>query len=295
MPDVTTVLDAAQRRRVLRRRLFAVLGVAALACGVFGVRAAVWRNPELRDEIHALERLLAEKQARLFRQRGDIAQVVAAIERLAQATGELHEHARQARVQLQLEESLDADPGPVLVAAADAGLPPAARDAAWALEQLRVLDDWATKAADSMALVTALVTERSTLDPTDVPSRWPVTGRVTSPFGMRSSPLGGDLEMHAGVDIRALYGTPVAATADGTVIFAGWDAGYGRLVVVDHGSDVDTFYGHLSALHTQPGERVRRGQPVGAVGASGRATGAHLHYEVRVRNRPVNPRGYLKN
>ena len=77
------------------------------------------------------------------------------------------------------------------------------------------------------------------------------------------------------------------------MIFAGRDPGYGELVVIDHGADVDTFYGHLSALYVREGQNIRRGQPLGAVGASGRATGAHLHYEVRVHGTPVDPHRYL--
>ena len=99
--------------------------------------------------------------------------------------------------------------------------------------------------------------------------------------------------MHPGIDISASYGSPVTAAGNGGVIFAGRDPGYGGVVIVAHGGQLDTLYGHLSALYVREGQSVRRGQAVGAVGATGRATGAHLHYEVRVNGAPVDPRRYL--
>src|SRR6266404_8836420 len=116
----------------------------------------------------------------------------------------------------------------------------------------------------------------------------PVHGVVTSTFGVRDSPYGDGREMHPGIDIQAPFGEPVAAGGAGEVIYAGRDAGYGRLVVVDHGGDLETLYGHLSKISVREGQRVNRGQELGAVGASGRATGAHLHYEVRQNDEPVN-------
>ena len=101
--------------------------------------------------------------------------------------------------------------------------------------------------------------------------------------------------MHPGIDISARYGVPVGAGGDGKVIFAGRDSGYGGLVVIEHSSHVDTLYAHLSAIYVREAQAVRRGQPIGAIGASGRATGAHLHYEVRVRGTPVDPQRFLVN
>src|SRR5207247_115840 len=115
----------------------------------------------------------------------------------------------------------------------------------------------------------------------------------TTAFGARMSPCGEGREMHPGIDISARYGLPVTAAGSGEVAFAGHDPGYGGLVIVDHGGQLDTLYGHLSALYVREGQRVRGGQAIGAVGATGRATGAHLHYEVRVNGAPVDPRRYL--
>jgi murein DD-endopeptidase MepM/ murein hydrolase activator NlpD len=126
------------------------------------------------------------------------------------------------------------------------------------------------------------------------PSMWPVEGRVASSFGEREDPINGEGAFHTGVDIDAPYGTPVRASADGTVTGAQMGAGYGREVTLDHGHDVVTLYGHLSAVAVYPGEHVTRGEVIGYVGESGRATGPHLHYEVRLHNVPVNPYKYLR-
>ena len=125
------------------------------------------------------------------------------------------------------------------------------------------------------------------------PTLWPVRGEITSRFGPRESPYGDGPEVHPGIDIKASYGVPVTAGGDGKVIFSGRDSGYGGLVVIDHGGEIDTYYGHLSAMYVREGQAIHRGQPIGAVGATGRATGTHLHYEVRVRGTPVDPQRYL--
>jgi murein DD-endopeptidase MepM/ murein hydrolase activator NlpD len=128
----------------------------------------------------------------------------------------------------------------------------------------------------------------------DAPSLWPVEGRVGSSFGEREDPINGEGAFHSGIDIEAPTGTIVRATADGTVTGAMMGAGYGRQIVLDHGHDVLTVYGHLSAIAVLPGQHVTRGQVIGYVGQTGRATGPHLHYEVRVHNVPVNPHKYLR-
>jgi murein DD-endopeptidase MepM/ murein hydrolase activator NlpD len=128
----------------------------------------------------------------------------------------------------------------------------------------------------------------------DAPSMWPVEGRVGSSFGQRQDPINGEGAFHSGLDIDAPYGTPVRAAADGDVTGMSMGAGYGRQIVLDHGHEVLTVYGHLSAIAVVPGQHVTRGQIIGNVGQSGRATGPHLHYEVRVHNVPVNPHKYLR-
>ena len=128
----------------------------------------------------------------------------------------------------------------------------------------------------------------------DAPSMWPIEGRVGSSFGSREDPINGEGAFHSGMDIDAPYGTPVRAAADGNVAEAAMAAGYGREIVLNHGHDVSTIYGHLSAMAVTPGQHVNRGQVIGYVGQSGRATGPHLHYEVRVHKIPVNPHKYLR-
>jgi murein DD-endopeptidase MepM/ murein hydrolase activator NlpD len=128
----------------------------------------------------------------------------------------------------------------------------------------------------------------------DAPSMWPIEGPVTSSFGEREDPFNGEGAFHSGIDISAPYGSPVRATADGEVSDASMGAGYGREVVLNHGHDLMTVYGHLSAIAVMPGQHVAEGQVIGYVGQSGRSTGPHLHYEVRVHNVPVNPHKYLR-
>ncbi len=131
---------------------------------------------------------------------------------------------------------------------------------------------------------------------TMVPAGWPVNGRLESGYGVRSDPFSGGGAYHTGLDISSPIGTRVLATADGVVIQAGMSfgfGGYGRLVVVDHGNGYQTYYGHLSRVSVIPGQEIRQGDVVGAVGMSGRTTGPHLHYEVRVGTAPVNPYRFL--
>jgi murein DD-endopeptidase MepM/ murein hydrolase activator NlpD len=128
----------------------------------------------------------------------------------------------------------------------------------------------------------------------DAPSLWPVVGPITSSFGEREDPFNGEGAFHAGIDISSTFGQPVRATADGLVLTAGMATGYGREILVDHGNGIQTIYGHLSGFACTSGEQVKRGQIIGYVGTSGRSTGPHLHYEVRIRNTPVNPHKYLR-
>lgn len=129
-----------------------------------------------------------------------------------------------------------------------------------------------------------------------IPSIWPVKGTLESGFGGRRNPFGGSsYEYHEGQDIEAAFGTPVSAAANGKVIVAGWQNGYGQVVYIDHGSGLTTRYGHLSKIDVVVGQSITRGEILGLVGSTGRSTGPHLHYEVRIDNEPVNPVAYLPN
>jgi len=126
-----------------------------------------------------------------------------------------------------------------------------------------------------------------------VPTMWPVNGRLLSRFGEREDPFSGEGAMHAGVDISAGMGTPVHAAADGIVRHAEFARGYGRIVIIDHGDGMQTWYAHLSRFDVVPGQEIRRGEVLGYSGASGRVTSPHLHFEVRLGGNPVNPYPYL--
>src|ERR1700683_904670 len=127
-----------------------------------------------------------------------------------------------------------------------------------------------------------------------VPTLWPVKGEITGHFGERLDPFSGEGAFHAGMDIASHYGDDVRATADGIISVVDRRAGYGRLVVIDHGFGVTTWYGHLAEFSTNLGTHVKRGDVIGYEGASGHATGPHVHYEVRFYNTPVNPWRYLR-
>lgn len=131
--------------------------------------------------------------------------------------------------------------------------------------------------------------ERERVRRATTPRGWPVSGSLNDRFGIRRDPFGEGYESHSGVDLEARYGEPVRATADGTVVFAAYRGGYGKLVILDHGQGITTFYGHLSRITVRVGQFVPRGHIVGHAGSTGRSTGPHVHYEVRRDDRPVNP------
>jgi murein DD-endopeptidase MepM/ murein hydrolase activator NlpD len=132
-------------------------------------------------------------------------------------------------------------------------------------------------------------------DSSYTPSIWPVLGHITDGFGERLDPFSGEGAFHTGVDVGADYGAPVHVTADGMVLDAGQHSGYGRVVIVDHGFGLTTWYAHLSSYAVIAGTRVKRGEVIGYTGISGRSTGPHVHYEVRMNNAPINPWRYMKS
>jgi murein DD-endopeptidase MepM/ murein hydrolase activator NlpD len=125
------------------------------------------------------------------------------------------------------------------------------------------------------------------------PSIWPTRGWVTSDFGTRLDPYSADRQMHEGLDVATPHGQPVQSPSDGVVVFSGVEGGYGKVLVIDHGYGVKTRYGHLSEVLVKLGDRVKRGDKVAAVGNTGKSTGPHLHYEVRVNGIPENPRKFI--
>jgi murein DD-endopeptidase MepM/ murein hydrolase activator NlpD len=151
----------------------------------------------------------------------------------------------------------------------------------------------ATSAGISLGL-TKNVTPADWMRANSAPNLWPVEGPVTGSFGERIDPFNGEGAFHAGIDIGAIFGQPVIAPAEGVVEFADFMGGYGRAVILDHGHGMSTRYGHLKSFACFPGQHVHRGDTIGYVGDSGRSTGPHLHYEVRINDVPVNPHKYLR-
>jgi murein DD-endopeptidase MepM/ murein hydrolase activator NlpD len=186
-------------------------------------------------------------------------------------------------------------PNPKLLNENDKPLP--ADQVKYTIDQLYALRSSALTGAATTALGLGLTHQATLTDwarAASAPSLWPVMGRITSFFGQRIDPFGGEGAFHAGVDISCAYGQGVMAPAAGTVSYADMYAGYGRMIEIDHGNGIVTRYGHLSGFAVAEGESVSRGQVIGYVGLSGRSTGPHLHYEVRVNDTPVNPHKYLR-
>jgi murein DD-endopeptidase MepM/ murein hydrolase activator NlpD len=167
------------------------------------------------------------------------------------------------------------------------------------LDQLTILKSSAMSGIASMGIAASydhlgMVSTSDWVRVAAAPSLWPVEGAVTSSFGERIDPFNGEGAFHTGVDISTGFGTPVVAPADARVISADFVNGYGRTVMLDHGHAITTLYGHLSGFAVSEGQSVRRGDVIAYVGSSGRSTGAHLHYEVRIHETPVNPHKYLR-
>jgi len=157
------------------------------------------------------------------------------------------------------------------------------------LESLDKKSDMQTMALEDLEGI--LVERKSMLR--SIPSIWPVHGWVTSKFGYRTSPFTGQRTLHEGLDIGASRGTAVRVPADGVVTFAGTRTGYGKFIVIDHGFGFTTRYGHNSRILVQVGDTVRRGEVVAQVGSTGRSTGPHVHYEVKLNGLPVDPSVYI--
>jgi murein DD-endopeptidase MepM/ murein hydrolase activator NlpD len=165
------------------------------------------------------------------------------------------------------------------------------------LDQLYALKNSALTGATTTGLSLGLTKNATTADwlrANAAPNLWPVEGQVTGSFGERIDPFNGEGAFHTGVDIAAVMGQPVVAPADGEVEFADFMGGYGKAIVLEHGHGIATRYGHLSGFAVASGQHVRRGDIIGYVGLSGRSTGPHLHYEVRINDTPVNPYKYLR-
>jgi murein DD-endopeptidase MepM/ murein hydrolase activator NlpD len=165
------------------------------------------------------------------------------------------------------------------------------------LDRLYALRNTALTGAATVGISMGLTRDSTTADwirANSAPNLWPVEGLITGSFGERIDPFNGEGAFHSGVDISAAVGSAVIAPADGVVMFADFMGGYGRAIMIDHGHGISTRYGHLASFAVAAGQYIHRGDTIGYVGLSGRSTGPHLHYEVRINDTPVNPYKYLR-
>jgi len=170
-------------------------------------------------------------------------------------------------------------------------------DVSSSLDQLHALQTSALSGATMVGLTMGLTRNVTTADwikANSAPNLWPVEGQVTGSFGERIDPFNGEGAFHSGVDIGSSYGHPIVAPADGVVTMTDTMGGYGKTIMISHGNGISTRYGHLSGFAVTTGQHVQRGDVIGYVGESGRSTGPHLHYEVRINDTPVNPYKYLR-
>lgn len=264
-----------RRVHIPHKAVYAILALAVLGCfSVFGFVASYARMAWKVANYNALKR-----EADVLRTRYQNLQKK--VNQTDQQLASLEMYAREVSVAYNIKQKLE---GPADISAEGKLIPTYAES---------VEDYDFLRSANSLSLRS----RRSVLFQPEYsrPSMWPVEGRLMSPFAQRTDPFSGEGEFHKGVDISAISGTPVHVTADGLVVRAEIESGYGKLIVVDHGGGVQTAYAHLSKFYVHTGQTVRRGDIVGAVGATGRVTAPHLHYEVRMGGAPVNPTRYLRN
>lgn len=148
--------------------------------------------------------------------------------------------------------------------------------------------------AEEDSMEAQLLNIQRTSSPEFLPTMWAHMGKINNEFGFRRNPFGGrTYEFHPGMDIDGERGDVVVAPANGTVVKAGWQGGYGNLIEIDHGNGLTTRYGHLSKINVQIGDTIQRGQEIGLIGTTGRSTGPHLHFEIRLNDKAINPRRFL--
>jgi murein DD-endopeptidase MepM/ murein hydrolase activator NlpD len=262
-----------RRIHIPHQAVYAILALALVGCfSVFGIVASYARMAWKVANYNALKRETDGLRARYQNLQREVSQTN---EQLAS----LQLFAREVSIAYGIKQKLE---GPSDISA-EGKLVPTFAESVEDYNFLRGANTMALKSRSARRL--GMVAQ---------PSLWPVDGRLMGPFGQRTDPFSEEgSEFHKGVDISAPAGTPVLATADGIVIHSEWSNGYGRLVVIDHGGGIQTYYAHLSRFYAQTGQEVRHGELVGAVGSSGRVTAPHLHYEVRLGGAPVNPYRYL--
>jgi murein DD-endopeptidase MepM/ murein hydrolase activator NlpD len=266
------------------------IGAGAVAFGLavlvhyFSLLAASSENRVLKEEN-------AQLRSQILLVQEKVAHISSTLDRVERFDAKL----RTAVTQLQDPEK-NLAVGPLEAPPPQAAVPgpaPAGTEPAAALPgKLDSLATAATRQESSLTELQEYFEDRKSLL-ASTPSIWPTRGWLTSEFGVRVDPYSSERTMHRGVDIATAHGAEVVAPSDGTVVFAGVEGSYGKVLVLDHGYGVKTRYGHLAEIFVAPGERVKRGARIGAVGNTGRSTGPHLHYEVRVDGIPENPRKFF--
>jgi len=295
-----TILIADRTSGVVRRMTISARPAVAVACAVvtlpvlIGVGAA-WKARSDVASLYASHKALEIENASF---RNATAELAGQIESLQSAISDL---GAQAALDPSLARTMDKLPALVKARAMGGNVAPTGTTKQQETAYARTLSALANP-EDTFGLLRTVLeglelrlqSVRSSVEKRNAlanatPSIWPATGWLTSRMGPRVDPLTGGSDFHAGLDIAGDKGQPVYATADGTVTQAGYSGAYGNLIVIDHGFGLETRYGHLSSFKVQKGAQVKRGEMIGRLGATGRTTGNHLHYEVIANGRLLNP------
>jgi murein DD-endopeptidase MepM/ murein hydrolase activator NlpD len=266
-----------RRFQIDQKVIFAVLGLALL--GGFTLFGMVSSYLRMAWKVGNYNSLREETEFLRARYQKLLTEANQTNEQMAR----LQMFASEVSVAYGLNKRVDATPDTGLASVGEMPLMPTLRD---------TLEEYNRLKTASLGMGGRLTSRRWLVNTT--PGLWPVMGRLLSSFGTRQDPFFSHQAFHTGVDISSPQGTPVHVAADGVVTEANWGGAYGKLIVVDHGNGLQTYYAHLSRIDVIPNQEVRMGQVIGATGMTGRATAPHLHYEVRRGGTPVNPHYYLE-
>lgn len=286
-----TILVANRKTGVVRRLTVSRRILSFALAGIIGIPVLLWAGSRGANQAQfealqvANESLQLENQS--YRQAtGELTQQIDSLQAAMTSLGEqaqLDPATKRALEQLQRTGKMLAIGGP---SAAD--LAPKTVISTAPESTFGILRDLLGSLASRLESVKSRI-ETQQAQARAVPSIWPLVGRYSSPFGNRTDPFTGEVDFHPGMDISADQGVPVHATADGVVESAAYDGSYGNAILLSHGFGISTRYGHLSQFAVRPGQSVKRGDVIGYVGATGRVTGAHLHYEVLLGGQRINP------
>ena len=272
--------------------LFSILLVLAIA----GTNVYLWKHYQ---DYRVVSQQLHRSQDKVQSQKIQLTTIFHKVHDLEQSLERVQEFDDKLRVMLNIEPPREINPDPIGGTSENpsASSFPFYRQEMLTRQMHNFLDQLSKEARleeiKQQEILQALHQQKDLLSST--PSIWPAQGWVSSDFGYRSSPFTGQREFHKGRDISAPEGTPIYAPASGKVTFTGRDGGYGITMVIDHGRGITTRYAHLQRYIADEDTKVSRGELIGYVGNTGRSTGPHLHYEVRVNNMPVNPKRYILN